>query len=66
MTNRHIGGEMTVNPSGGAVTRICSSSVMDESKCGKKGGKGGGGGGAKVAKVSGQPRGFARVLALRS
>ena len=46
MTSRHIGGEMTVNPSGSAVTRICSSSVMDESKCGKKGGKGG----AKVFK----------------
>ena len=40
VTSRHIGGETTVNPSGGAVTRICSSSVMDESKCGKKGGKG--------------------------
>ena len=59
MTSRHIVGEMTVNPSGGAVTRICSNSVMDESKCGKKGGKAG-------AKVSGQPREFARVLALRS
>ena len=39
VTRHHIGGEMTVNPSGGEVTSICSSSVMDESKCGKKGRK---------------------------